>query len=92
MPPRPPEKGVFPLDHFGECTEVRWGGRIWVWGHGAAHARNTASDHAPCVAIVGRPRSGTWLACGSTRTAPSVKTWPVPTFSAAWIGRQWHGR
>lgn len=21
--PRPPEKGVFPLDHFGECKEVR---------------------------------------------------------------------
>ena len=20
--PRPPEKGVFPLDHFGECTKV----------------------------------------------------------------------
>lgn len=21
--PRPPEKGVFPLDHFGECKSVR---------------------------------------------------------------------
>lgn len=21
--PRPPEKGVFPLDHFGECTHVK---------------------------------------------------------------------
>ena len=24
--PKPPEKGVFPLDHFGECTTVRAGG------------------------------------------------------------------
>lgn len=22
--PKPPEKGVFPLDHFGECKEVRF--------------------------------------------------------------------
>jgi cytochrome c oxidase assembly protein subunit 19 len=21
--PKPPEKGVFPLDHFGECTHVK---------------------------------------------------------------------
>lgn len=21
--PRPPEKGVFPLDHFGECTKAK---------------------------------------------------------------------
>jgi len=21
--PKPPEKGVFPLDHFGECTEEK---------------------------------------------------------------------
>lgn len=47
LPPRPPEKGVFPLDHFGECTEVRWGGQIWVWGHGAARARDSASKRAP---------------------------------------------
>lgn len=24
LAPRPPEKGVFPLDHFEECKEVRW--------------------------------------------------------------------
>lgn len=23
LAPKPPEKGVFPLDHFGECKEVR---------------------------------------------------------------------
>ena len=23
LQPRPPEKGVFPLDHFGECQEVK---------------------------------------------------------------------
>lgn len=22
MKPKPPEKGVFPLDHFGECKQV----------------------------------------------------------------------
>ena len=26
LQPLPPEKGVFPLDHFGECKQVRWGG------------------------------------------------------------------
>lgn len=26
---RPPEKGIFPLDHFGECKQVRrWGGEV----------------------------------------------------------------
>ena len=24
--PKPPEKGVFPLDHFGECKEARLAG------------------------------------------------------------------
>ena len=23
LAPKPPEKGVFPLDHFGECKKVR---------------------------------------------------------------------
>ena len=41
LTPRAPEKGVFPLDHFGECKEAR--------APGCALRRNTVASlaHAP---------------------------------------------
>ena len=39
--PRPPEKGVFPLDHFGECKQV--GGAGGARGQRATHHSSTAA-------------------------------------------------
>ena len=38
LQPRPPEKGVFPLDHFGECQEVNFSTQILaqIWHIGTA--------------------------------------------------------
>lgn len=34
-PPKPPEKGVFPLDHFGECKDVADSYKVSPSGTGA---------------------------------------------------------
>jgi len=45
--PKPPEKGVFPLDHFAECKQVRrTGGGAGMRGREGAWATNkTARMH-----------------------------------------------
>lgn len=40
--PKPPEKGVFPLDHFAECKPVRRTGDGGARGEGACAEKQTA--------------------------------------------------
>lgn len=54
--PRPPEKGVFPLDHFGECKSVR-GRRQGL----LALAPGPAPKAACWVAVVVRCSAGSLL-------------------------------
>lgn len=53
-PAKPPEKGIFPLDHFGECKQVRLAAQSVVQaGHGTAWAAAAGARFALRV-----PRGG----------------------------------
>lgn len=49
-PAKPPEKGIFPLDHFGECKQVRVAAHSVVQaGHATAWAAAAGARFAPRV-------------------------------------------
>jgi hypothetical protein len=56
LTPRAPEKGVFPLDHFGECKEAR--GACGCGGTTRAHCPRRVCTHPPADAPRARAGDG----------------------------------
>lgn len=99
LAPRPPEKGVFPLDHFHECKKVRGVAGCDRERHSccALPSRTLPQPRLPLISLhrhlsfrkKKRSKTVTWPVWRPTAMTPlPAPTWPRPTCNVAWTGER----
>ncbi|EOD12377.1 hypothetical protein EMIHUDRAFT_67095 [Emiliania huxleyi CCMP1516] len=83
LPPKPPDKGSFPLDHFRECSELKSEYMGCLKQHSMQARRPARCSCAP------PPTPATHAA---RRRLTHAGTCRRPTCSAGWTGSSWRRR